>query len=34
MRVVAQEHFLTDVLISGKWGWLIGHYVLKKHGRF
>jgi len=32
MRVLAQEHFLTDVLISGKSGWLIGRYVLKKHG--
>jgi membrane-associated phospholipid phosphatase len=34
MRVLGQEHFPTDVLIGGTVGWLIGRYVLKKHGRF
>ena len=32
MRVLGQEHFPTDVLIGGAAGWLIGRYVLKKHG--
>jgi membrane-associated phospholipid phosphatase len=31
MRVVGQEHFPTDVLVGGAAGWLIGHYVFKKH---
>jgi hypothetical protein len=32
MRVLGQEHFPTDVLIGATAGWLIGRYVLKKHG--
>ena len=31
MRVLGQEHFPTDVLVGGVAGWLIGHYVYKKH---
>jgi hypothetical protein len=31
MRVLGQEHFPTDVLVGGAAGWLIGHYVFKKH---
>jgi membrane-associated phospholipid phosphatase len=31
MRVLGQEHFPTDVLVGGAAGWLIGHYVVKKH---
>jgi len=31
MRVLGQEHFPTDVLVGGAIGWLIGHYVFKKH---
>ena len=34
MRVLGQEHFPTDVLVGGAAGWLIGHYVFKKHTRF
>jgi membrane-associated phospholipid phosphatase len=30
-RVLGQEHFPTDVLVGGVAGWLIGHYVSKKH---
>jgi membrane-associated phospholipid phosphatase len=30
-RVLGQEHFPTDVLVGGVAGWLIGHYVIKKH---
>jgi membrane-associated phospholipid phosphatase len=30
-RVLGQEHFPTDVLVGGAAGWLIGHYVFKKH---
>jgi hypothetical protein len=29
--VLGQEHFPTDVLVGGVAGWLIGHYVFKKH---
>jgi len=32
-RVLGQEHFPTDVLVGGVAGWLIGHYVFKKHSR-
>lgn len=32
-RVLGQEHFPTDVLVGGATGWLLGHYVFKKHGR-
>ena len=31
MRVLGQEHFPTDVLVGSVAGWLIGHYVFKKH---
>ena len=31
MRVLGQEHFPTDVLVGGAAGWLVGHYVFKKH---
>ena len=30
-RVLGQEHFPSDVLVGGAAGWLIGHYVSKKH---
>ena len=33
-RVLGQEHFPTDVLVGGAAGWLIGHYVLRKHGQY
>ena len=31
MRVLGQEHFPTDVLVGSAAGWLVGHYVFKKH---
>ena len=30
-RVLAQQHFPTDVLLGGAGGWLIGHYVVRAH---
>jgi PAP2 superfamily len=30
-RVLGQEHFPTDVLVGSTAGWLIGHYVYRKH---
>ncbi len=33
-RVLGQEHFPTDVLVGGAAGWLIGHYVFKKHSLY
>jgi membrane-associated phospholipid phosphatase len=30
-RVLAQQHFPSDVLLGSAAGWLIGHYVLKAH---
>jgi len=33
-RVLGQEHFPTDVLVGGAAGWLIGHYVFKKHSMY
>ncbi len=30
-RVLGQQHFPTDVLVGGVAGWLVGHYVAKKH---
>jgi hypothetical protein len=30
-RVLAQQHFPSDVLLGSAAGWLIGHYVLKTH---
>lgn len=33
-RVLGQQHFPSDVLVSGAFGWMIGHYVFKKHHRW
>lgn len=33
-RVLGQEHFPTDVLVGGTAGWLIGHYVFRKHSLY
>jgi PAP2 superfamily len=30
-RVMAQEHFPTDVLLGAAGGWLIGHFVFRAH---
>jgi hypothetical protein len=30
-RVLGQEHFPTDVVVGSAAGWLIGHYVSRKH---
>jgi membrane-associated phospholipid phosphatase len=30
-RVLGQQHFPSDVLVGATAGWLIGHYVVKKH---
>ena len=30
-RVMGQEHFPSDVLVGSAAGWLIGHYVFRKH---
>jgi membrane-associated phospholipid phosphatase len=30
-RVMAQQHFPTDVLLGSAGGWLIGHYVFRAH---
>jgi hypothetical protein len=30
-RVLAQQHFPTDVLVGSSAGWLIGHYVFRAH---
>lgn len=30
-RVLGQEHFPSDVLIGSAAGWLVGHYVYRKH---
>lgn len=30
-RVLGQEHFPTDVLVGSAAGWLVGHYVYRKH---
>jgi hypothetical protein len=30
-RVLAQQHFPTDVLLGSASGWLIGHYVFRAH---
>lgn len=32
-RVLGQQHFPTDVLVGSVSGWLIGHYVFRKHHR-
>jgi len=33
-RVLGQKHFPSDVLVGSAAGWLIGHYVSRKHHRF
>jgi hypothetical protein len=30
-RVVGQQHFPSDVLVGSAAGWLVGHYVFKRH---
>ncbi len=30
-RVLGEQHFPSDVLLGGAAGWLVGHYVAKKH---
>jgi MFS family permease len=30
-RVLGQDHFPSDVLVGSAFGWMIGHYVYKKH---
>ena len=32
-RVLGQEHFPSDVLVGSAAGWLIGHYVYRRHHR-
>jgi len=32
-RVLGQEHFPSDVLVGSAAGWLVGHYVFRKHGK-
>jgi membrane-associated phospholipid phosphatase len=32
-RVVGQQHFPSDVIVGSAAGWLIGHYVFRKHHR-
>ena len=31
-RVMGQEHFPSDVLVGSAVGWLVGHYVVHRHG--
>ena len=33
-RVMGQQHFPSDVLVGSAFGWMIGHYVFKKHHRW
>jgi membrane-associated phospholipid phosphatase len=33
-RVLGQQHFPSDVLVGSAFGWMIGHYVYKKHHRW
>lgn len=30
-RVLGRDHFPSDVLVGSAFGWMIGHYVYKKH---
>ncbi|HTG60365.1 MAG TPA: phosphatase PAP2 family protein, partial [Terriglobia bacterium] len=30
-RVLGQQHFPSDVLVGSAFGWMVGHYVYKKH---
>jgi membrane-associated phospholipid phosphatase len=32
-RVLGQQHFPSDVLVGSAVGWMIGHYVYKRHHR-
>ena len=32
-RVLGQEHFPSDVLVGSAAGWLVGHYVYRRHHR-
>jgi len=32
-RVLGQEHFPSDVLVGSAAGWLVGHYVYRRHQR-
>jgi membrane-associated phospholipid phosphatase len=31
---LGQQHFPSDVLVGSAFGWMIGHYVYKKHHRW
>jgi hypothetical protein len=33
-RVLGQQHFPSDVLVGSALGWMVGHYVFKKHHRW
>jgi len=33
-RVLGQQHFPSDVLVGSAFGWMIGHYIFKKHHRW
>jgi hypothetical protein len=33
-RVLGQEHFPSDVLVGSAAGWLVGHYVFRKHHKY
>jgi len=33
-RVLGQQHFPSDVLVGSAFGWMIGHYVYKRHHRW
>ena len=33
-RVLGQQHFPSDVFMGSAVGWMIGHYVYKKHHRW
>ena len=33
-RVLAEQHFPSDVLIGSATGWLVGHYVYRAHHNF
>ncbi len=33
-RVLAEQHFPSDVLVGSAAGWLIGHYVYRAHHNF
>jgi len=32
-RVLGRQHFPSDVLVGSAAGWLVGHYVYRKHHR-